>query len=83
MSNSFRGAFKGFWPDILDRIRETNNEHIDDFVIEERMLCIEKATSAMIELGIDDEKIVKMLQKYWDLRLSEAMAFITNCKAEN
>lgn len=83
MSDSFRGAFMGFGQDALDGIRERNQEHIDDTVFEERMICINKATSAMIELGVNEEKIIGMLQKYWDLRLSEAMDFINNCKSAN
>ena len=47
---------------------------------EERIVGIEKATTAMLEAGVDDDTIIKMLQKHWDLRLSEATAFIENSK---
>lgn len=30
----------------------------------------------MIEVGVEHEKIIQMLQKYWDLRLSEAKSFV-------
>lgn len=30
----------------------------------------------MLEAGVADEKIIQMLQKYWDLRLSEGKQFI-------
>ena len=42
----------------------------------EMILGIENATAAMIEVGIEDRIIIQMLQKYWDLRLSEAKSFI-------
>ena len=36
----------------------------------------------MIEADVDEEVIIKMLQKHWDLRLSEATAFIENAKEQ-
>lgn len=51
-------------------------ERLDDIEFEERILGIEKATAAMIEVGIEDNIIIQMLQNYWDLRLSEAKSFV-------
>lgn len=53
-----------------------HREIIDDAVFEEKILGIENATAAMIEVGIEDKIIIQMLQKYWDLRLSEATSFV-------
>jgi len=78
MSNKIKDAFNGFGWDLLDDLREKASERLSDVAFEERIVGIEKATCAMIETGIDDEMIVKMLQKYWDLRLSEAKEFIEN-----
>lgn len=75
MSN-VKEVFKGFGGEILESIRDRHREIIDDAVFEERILGIENATAAMIEAGIEDKIIIEMLQKYWDLRLSEATSFV-------
>ena len=80
MSKTLREAFDGFGWELLDGIRAKANERISDAEIEERIRGIEKATTAMLEAGVDEETIIKMLQKHWDLRLSEATAFIENSK---
>ena len=73
---SVKEAFKGFGGEILESIRNSHREIVDDAVFEERILGIENATAAMIEIGIEDRIIIQMLQKYWDLRLSEATSFV-------
>lgn len=73
---SVKEAFKGFGGEILESIRNSHREIIDDAVFEEKILGIENATAAMIEVGIEDKIIIQMLQKYWDLRLSEATSFV-------
>jgi len=66
---------------LLNGIRAKANERISDAEFEERIIGIEKATAAMLEAEVDEETIIKMLQKHWDLRLSEATAFIENAKS--
>ncbi|MBR3681498.1 MAG: hypothetical protein IKL79_05800 [Clostridia bacterium] len=39
-----------------------------------------RAVDSMLECDVSDEKIISMLQKYWDLRLSEAKAIIESAK---
>lgn len=58
--------------ELLCRLRESANARLDDAAFEERVIGIGKATAALYESGIDDEEIIRLLQKYWDLRLSEA-----------
>ena len=82
MSKPLREAFDGFGLELLDGIRAKANERVRDAVFEERINGIEKATTAMIEADVDEEVIIKMLQKHWDLRLSEATAFIENAKEQ-
>lgn len=82
MSKPLREAFDGFGWELLDDIRTKANEQISDAAFEERINGIEKATTAMIEAGVDEEVIIKMLQKHWDLRLSETTAFIENAKEQ-
>ena len=81
LSKTFREAFDGFGWELLEGIRAKANERISDAEFEERIIGIEKATAAMLEAVVDEETIIKMLQKHWDLRLSEATAFIENAKS--
>lgn len=37
---------------------------------------IEKAIAAFVEADVEENKIIQLLQKYWDLRLSEAKEFV-------
>ena len=81
LSKTFREAFDGFGWELLEGIRAKANERISDAEFEERIIGIEKATAAMLEAEVDEETIIKMLQKHWDLTLSEATAFIENAKS--
>ncbi len=65
---------------MLDGIRGKANERISDAEFEERIVGIEKATISMIEAGVNDDTIIAMLQKHWDLRLSEAEVFLDNAR---
>lgn len=80
MSNGFREAFRGFGWELLDKIRQAADEKISDAEFAERIIGIEKATISMLEVGVSEEQVIKMLQKHWDLRLSEATEFIESCK---
>ena len=80
MSNNFRNAFSGFGTELLERIRADYRDRLNDVAFEERIIGIENATSAMLELNISEEQITQILQKYWDLRLSEARFFINKQK---
>lgn len=80
MVNEIKNAFSGFVRELLDRIRAENNERLDDAAFEERVIGIENATAALMESGVEYKQIIKMLQKYWDLRLSEAEEFVDRQK---
>lgn len=56
------------------------SEHEEQAAYEEMIISIEKATLAMCEVGVQDNMIIAMLQKYWDLRLSEAREFLSGAK---
>lgn len=62
--------------DRRSQIREDSNARLDEAAFEERVIGIEKATAALKEAKVEDEKIIYLLQKYWDLRLSEAKEFL-------
>ena len=68
--------FSGFSTELIDNIRERHNQDIDDAVLNETLLGIDKATVAMLEVGVDEKSISAMLIKHWDLRPSEANSFI-------
>ena len=67
--------------DVLDSIRADANERLSEAALEERIINIKKATLAMMEANVNEETVIKMLQKHWDLRLSEAREFIENAKS--
>lgn len=72
MVRSIRDSLSGFGSELLERIRENSNARLDEAAFEERVIGIEKAIAALQEAEVEDEKIIYLLQKYWDLRLSEA-----------
>jgi hypothetical protein len=72
MARSIRDSLSGFGSELLERIRENSNARLGEAAFEERVIGIEKATAALQEAEVEDEKIIYLLQKYWDLRLSEA-----------
>lgn len=76
MARSIKDSFSGFGSELLESIREGANARLDEAAFEEKIIGIEKATAALREAGIDDEKIIYLLQKYWDLRRSEANEFL-------
>ena len=80
MPNSIRNAFSGFGTEILEQLRENTQVSLDDAAFEERCIGIEKATSAMFEAGVSEEVTIQLLQKYWDLKLSEAKMFVEHRK---
>ena len=80
MSNGLKEVFRGFGWELLDNIRQAADEKISDAEFAERIIGIEKATNSMLEVGVDEAQIIKMLQKHWDLRLSEATEFVESCK---
>lgn len=69
-----------FGYELLDDIRGKTNERISDAEFGERIVGIEKATISMIEADVNDDTIIAMLQKHWDLRLSEVEVFIDKAR---
>lgn len=70
---------KGISGSLLYIIRDVTSGRIDDAVSEERIVNIEKATRAMLESGVDKSTVVQLLQKHWDMRLSEATECVEKC----
>lgn len=65
---------------LLKSAREVVSEHENEAVYDETVISIEKATLAMCEAKVQDDTIIAMLQKYWDLRLTEAKEFLSGAK---
>lgn len=76
MARTVREGFSQFWSEIVEGMRERMDARLDEVAFEERIIGIENATAALKEAGVEDEKIIALLQKYWDLRLSEAKEFL-------
>jgi hypothetical protein len=76
MAGSFRDYLSRYFSELLGEIRENSHARLDEAAFEERVIGIEKAIAALHEAGVEDKQIIKLLQKYWDLRLSEAKEFL-------
>lgn len=73
---SFGQYIQDFGLDVLQGVRNNIAAHEDEACFYERQNNIVTATVAMRDAGLKDEIIISMLQKYWDLRQSEAASFI-------
>lgn len=73
---SFGQYIQDFGLDVLQRVRNNIAAHEDEACFYERQNNIAIAAVAMRDAGLKDETIISMLQKYWDLRQSEAASFI-------
>ncbi|WP_050607384.1 hypothetical protein [Clostridium niameyense] len=71
MARSIRDFLSGFGSELLERIRENKNARLDEAAFQERVSGIEKAIAALCEAEVEENKIIYLMQKYWDLRLSE------------
>lgn len=74
--STVRDIFSYLGIEAINGIRDRYNQDIDDAVFNETILGIDKATCAMLEIGIDESLISNQLVKHWDLRPIEAKSFI-------
>lgn len=58
--------------EMVDTLRESVWNKIDQEVTDERWNNIGFAAQAMVESEVSEQQILNMLIKYWDLRPSEA-----------
>lgn len=66
--------------EMVDTLREGVWNKIDQEVTNERWNNIGYAAQAMVESGLEEQQILKMLIKYWDLRPSEAQEVLQFAK---
>ncbi len=83
MKKTIAETLSGFGYEVLDRIREDHFSRLDEAAFQESVVGIEKATSALYEARIEEERIIQLLQKYWDLRPSEALYFLDRAKEKD
>ena len=83
MARSVGESLLEFGSELLVRTREMCNSKLDEAAFEERIIGIGNATAALYEADITDDKIISLLQKYWDLRRSEAEGFLQREKDNN
>lgn len=81
--NQVKMQFKDFPAEIRNRIQADQQEVIEEAVLSERICSIEKATLALLEANVPKDQIITLLQKYWDLRRSEAKQFIEEAEDTN
>ena len=67
---------RNFIPELQQKFRDERESEIFIARKEERENNIAVAAEAMLDAGLDDETVVQMLQKYWDLRRSETESFL-------
>lgn len=72
VGNSIRES----WPEIQQRLRDEREAIIQEACFEERENNIAKAALALLEVGADDDTVVRKLQEHWDLRRSETRPFL-------
>lgn len=77
---TFKDALSTLGTEMVERLRADYSTRLDDVAFEERLMGIESATAALYEAKVKDDKIIALLQKYWDLRLSEATELLENEK---
>ena len=52
MSTNSINSFSGFGTELLDKLRADHRDRLNDAAFEERVIGIENATSAMLELNV-------------------------------
>ena len=73
---------EGFGGDFLQDLRNHVTTYETSAVEKERQKNIAAAAAAMAEAGVADETNIQMLQKYWDLRRSEALPLVEQAHEE-
>lgn len=80
MAQNILDGVKRFCFNAIDGLRERHHELVDDHVFEERIRGIENTSLALYEAKVEDEVIISLLIKYWDLRPSEVKDFLQETK---
>lgn len=68
--------------EIQSGMKEMEQERINDEVFQIQQMDITRAAAALLDANVEEEKIERLLCKYWDLRPSEAHRFIREGEEE-
>ena len=72
--------FRSFPSELLIRIRQSVKANSEEAAAEAVASSLQKTAMALKEAGISDEKAIALLQKYFDLRRSEAQSLVASAK---
>lgn len=64
-----------------DTIHRHEEDSLADCISYQQDLYVGRVIATMLDLNIPDEKIIEMLQKHWDFRLSEATRSLQDYKS--
>ena len=73
-------AGRDFANETINNTRLSINDAIQEAVMEERANQEQLVAYALVESGLSDECVIRMLQKYWDKRESEARKMIAQAR---
>jgi len=77
VGQSFKREFRDFVPELRQRVQDSVAERIEEACFYERQNNILTAVCAMRDAGVDEDVIIQMLQRHWDLRRSEAIYYLS------
>lgn len=77
-----KDSFANFPQELLEDLRRIQYERESDAEFQGIMSSLFKATMALCEANVPEKEIISLLQKYWDLRLSEAEQLLAEAKEE-
>lgn len=80
LKDALKEEFKNFPSELINDVRQSRANSDDEIALETEIKSIHKATLALLEAKVEDKKIISLLQKYWDLRRSEAEEFLSQAK---
>ncbi|WP_165056819.1 MULTISPECIES: hypothetical protein [unclassified Adlercreutzia] len=75
-SEAIKQEARSFIPEMQQRFRDKRYAETQEAIEAERINNIAIAAIAMLDAGLRDALVMRMLQKHWDLRLSEASDII-------
>lgn len=73
--DALKEEFKGYPAELMETVRQHAKDRSEEAAWTERQLSIHKAAMALSVAKVPKEKLLLLLQKYWDLRPSEAGQF--------
>ena len=74
------GTIKSVTRSFADRLNNQYAENLDDEFYKGFDLCMQKMMNVLVDSNLKDAEIINLLQKHFDLRLSEAEDMIRTAK---